>query len=117
MPQGNPISNDSLILSFKTMFDSRNAAGLEANIELRLLEDTFHAEVNDGQFKIERGSADSPDAIVVTDPDTLAALAYAGRALSEAIRAGDVKVDGDKAAVKRFLKLFPLPYPAPAIHN
>lgn len=109
LPQGNPISVDALILSFRTMFAPNAAAGLAASIELRLREDTFHAEVDDGQLKIERGQAGAPDAIVATDPDTLVALVYAGRTLTEAIRSGEVEVDGDKAAVRRFLNLFPMP--------
>ena len=109
LPQGNPISIDALILSFRAMFDPNAAAGLDASIELRLREDTFHAEVRHGRLTIERGSADSPDATVATEPDTLAAIVYAGRTLADAIRSGEVKVDGDKATVKRFLNLFPLP--------
>lgn len=109
LPDGNPISVDALILSFRAMFDPSAAAGLDASIELRLGEDTFHAEVREEQFRIERGSGPSADATVATDPDTLAALVYAGRSLAEAIRSGDAKVDGDKARVKRFLSVFPFP--------
>ncbi len=109
LPQGNPISIDALILSFRTMFDPTAAAGLDASIELRLRDDTFHAEIRDAQFRIERGSAPAADATVATDPDTLAALVYAGRSLAEAIRSGDAKVGGDKAVVKRFLSVFPFP--------
>lgn len=111
-PNG-PMSVTSLILSFRTMFDSQAAAGLQARIELRLREEVFHAEVNDGRLTIERDSAgsDSPNAAIVTDPDTLAAVVYAGRPLAEATRAGDLQVEGDKTIVKRFLTLFPLSRP------
>jgi len=44
----------------------------------------------------------------------LAALAYGGRKLGQALRSGKVKVEGDKSSVKRFLTLFPLPERAPA---
>jgi len=46
--------------------------------------------------------------------NTLAALAYGGSKLSEALRAGDLKIEGDKSVVKRFLTLFPMPKPAPS---
>src|SRR5882672_9629447 len=72
-PQGASIGVDALMLSFRTMFDSKAAAVLSAA------------------------------------PDTLAALVYGGRKLTEALRSGDVKVEGDKSSVKRFLTLFPLP--------
>jgi hypothetical protein len=37
---------------------------------------------------------------------------YDGRELAEAVRSGDVKIEGDESAVARFLTLFPLPEPA-----
>ncbi|MBW8879227.1 MAG: SCP2 sterol-binding domain-containing protein [Acidobacteria bacterium] len=75
-------------------------------------EDRFHAEIAGGQMELARGSADQHDAIIETDSDTLAALIYGGCQLAEALRSGDLKVEGDKSVVKRFLTLFPLSRPA-----
>ena len=51
-----------------------------------------------------------------TDPGTLAALVYEGRALDEALRSGDIKIEDEESAVERCLTLFPLPEPAaPAV--
>ena len=98
------------------MFDARAAEGIERGYELRLGEDIFRAVVDDGRFEIVRGSADRPDAIVETDPATLAALAYEGRDLAEALRSVDLRIEGDRSAVERFLGLFRLPEPAsPAV--
>ena len=44
-PTEAPLSADALIISFRTMFDSRAAAGVDASIELRLGEDRFHARI------------------------------------------------------------------------
>jgi DNA-binding HxlR family transcriptional regulator len=107
-----PLGVDSLILSFRTMFDPGAAEGLEAGYELRMGEDCFLAEVGGGSFEIERGSAERPDATIEADSNTLAGLVYNGRPLAEALRSGDVKIEGDEAAVERFLTLFPLPEPA-----
>jgi DNA-binding HxlR family transcriptional regulator len=108
---------DSLILSLRTMFDPGAADGLEASYELRMGEDRFSAEVSGGDFEVERGSLERPDAIVEADSNTLAGLVYQDRPLSEALRSGDVKIEGDEATVERFLALFPLPEPAaPALH-
>ena len=104
---------DSLVLSFRTMFDPRAADGLKARYELRLGEDRFRAVVDDGRFEIARGGAVRPDATIETDSRTLAALVYDGRQLAEALRSGDIKIDGDEEAVERFLTLFPLPELAP----
>lgn len=103
---------DSLILSFRTMFDPRAADGLKASYELRLGENRFRAVVVDGRFKIARGGAEQPDATIETDAGTLAALVYDGRQLAEAVRSGDLKIEGDESAVERFLGLFYLPEPA-----
>jgi len=55
------------------------------------------------------GEAPRPDAVIETDPATLAALIWMGLPLAQAERSGDVKVEGDRKLVKRFLGLFPLP--------
>ncbi len=107
-----PLSSASLILSFRTMFDPQAAEGLDARYELRLGEDRFHAEVAEGRFEIERGGAERPDAIVESDPGTLAALVYEGRDLADALRTGEIRIEGDRPAVERFLTLFPMPEPA-----
>jgi DNA-binding HxlR family transcriptional regulator len=115
-PRDAALGVDSLILSFRTMFDPQAAEGIGAVYELRLGEDRFRAEVADGRFEVERGGAERADAIIETDPATLAALVYEGRGLAEALRSGDVKIEGEEAEVERFLSLFALPEPAsPAV--
>ena len=111
-PRDAALGVDSLILSFRTMFDPHAANGLKASYELRLGEDVFRAVVTDGRFEIVRGGTERSDATIETDADTLAALVYDGRELVEAMRSGDVKIEGDESAVERFLTLFPLPEPA-----
>jgi ubiquinone biosynthesis protein UbiJ len=75
-------------------------------------EDCFRAEVDGGSFEVERGRAERPDATIEAESATLAELIYEDRQLAEALRSGDVKIEGDEAAVERFLTLFPLPEPA-----
>lgn len=107
---------DSLILSFRTMFDADAAAGFDAVFDLRLGEDRFRAVVADGRLDIARGEASHPDAIVESDAGTMTALVYGGRRLDEASRSGDIRIEGDESAVEVFISLFPLPEPAaPAV--
>ena len=108
-PDDTPLGVDSLILSFRTMFDPGAAEGLEASYELRMGEDRFRAEVTGGSFEVERGGAERPDATFEAGSATLAGLVYGDLSLAEALRSGDVKVEGDQGAVERFLTLFPLP--------
>jgi len=115
-PRDAEIGVDSLILSFRTMFDPQAAEGLNASYELWLGEDHFRAVVAEGRFEVARGSVARPDATIETDPGTLAALVYEGRALDEALRSGSLEIEGEESAVERFLTLFPLPEPAaPAV--
>jgi DNA-binding HxlR family transcriptional regulator len=111
-PRDAGLSVDSLILSFRTMFDPRAVDGLRASYELRLGEDRFCVVVDDGRFEVVRGAADWPEAVIETSSATLAALVYEDRDLAEALHSGDVKIEGDESAVESFLGLFPPPEPA-----
>ena len=111
-PRDATLGVDSLILSFRTMFDPRAADGLSASYELHLDEDVFRVAVSDGRFEVARGEAEQPDATIEAGSATLATLVYEGRPLAEALRSGDLRIEGDESAVERFLTLFPLPEPA-----
>jgi DNA-binding HxlR family transcriptional regulator len=108
---GVELSVDALMLALKTMFDPRAADGLRAHYELRLGEERFHAEIADGRLRLARGGAGSPDATIETDIATLRSLIFGRRRLADALQAGDLTLEGDRQAVARFLRLFPLPMP------
>jgi DNA-binding HxlR family transcriptional regulator len=114
-PRDADLGVDSLILSFRTMFDPDQAEGLDASYEFRLGEDRFRTEVAEGRLEIERGTAEQPDATVEADAGTLAALVYDDLELDDTLDSGDLRITGDRAAVERFLALFPLPEPAAVV--
>ena len=116
-PSDAALGVDSIILSFRTMFDPRRANGLSATYEISFGEDVFRAVIGEGRFEVARGNEDRPDAVIETDSNTLAGLVYGGESFVEAIRSGDVKVEGDRELVERFLKLFPLTEPATPVHS
>jgi alkyl sulfatase BDS1-like metallo-beta-lactamase superfamily hydrolase len=101
-----------MILAMRARFDPSGAHGLSAVYELRLGEDRLRIEVADGEFEAAREDAQRADATIDTDPDTLAAVLWGGRRLAEARRSGRMTIEGDKAAVERFVRLFPMPEPA-----
>jgi ubiquinone biosynthesis protein UbiJ len=68
--------------------------------------------VADDESEVARGDADQADAMIDTDPATLDAVLWKGRSLAHAQRSGTMTIEGDKAAVERFLRLFPMPEPA-----
>jgi alkyl sulfatase BDS1-like metallo-beta-lactamase superfamily hydrolase len=104
-----------VILALRARFDASAAHGLRAAYELRLGEDRFRIEVADDELAVARGDADQADAMIDTDPGTLDAVLWKGRTLADARRSGKLTIEGDKAAVRRFVRLFPLPEPAAAV--
>jgi DNA-binding HxlR family transcriptional regulator len=108
------VSVDSIILALRSLFDPGAARGLRARYELRLGEDRFRIEVADDEIEIVRGGADRADATIDTDPGTLDRVLWAGRPLAGAQRSGRMTIEGDTAAVERFVRLFPAPEPAAA---
>jgi DNA-binding HxlR family transcriptional regulator len=112
LPREAPIGADSVVLALKARFDPDAAEGLEATYDLRLGEDRFRVAVSKQAIEIARGGTDQPDATIDTDAGTLFAVLCNGRSLADSQRAGEIRVEGDKAAVKRLIRLFPLPEPA-----
>jgi alkyl sulfatase BDS1-like metallo-beta-lactamase superfamily hydrolase len=112
-----PIGADSLALALKDRFDAGAAKGLRARYELRLADDRFRVEIADQAIRVARGGADRPDATIDAAPTTLAAVLWQGRRVADAQRAGALRIDGDAAAAKRLLGLFPLPEPVAAGHR
>jgi DNA-binding HxlR family transcriptional regulator len=94
---------DSAVIALKTVFDPSAADGLEETYELRLNEQPFRIRVAGGRLEAMRGSADQPAAVIDTDPPTLATVLWHGG------RRSDLRIEGDKAAARRFISLFPLP--------
>lgn len=103
------LSVDALALALKTTFDPGAADGLGARYALRLGDDELDAEIRDGAFTIARARVERPDASVATDAATFRALVFGGRPLDDAVRAGDVTVEGDRAAVATLVRSFPRP--------
>jgi len=110
MPDGEaPLGVDSVVLALKTLFRPSRAEGFGATYELRFGDQRFRARVAEGELELARGGAERPDASIAADPTTFASLLWQGRPLGEAERSGDVEIEGSRAAVTRFLRLFPLP--------
>jgi DNA-binding HxlR family transcriptional regulator len=103
------IGVDAVMIALKSLFAPSAADGLDASYELRFGEHRFHVRVSDGRLDVVREGADAPDATIETDPGTLATVLWHGHELDEARRSGSLSIEGDGAAVARFVGLFPLP--------
>ena len=102
------MGSDSAVIALKTLFDPSLADGLEASYELRLNGERFSVRIAGGRLEASRGTVQSPDATISSDPATLAAVLWHGAPLDS-----KVEVAGSRSAFKRFLRLFPLPDPVP----
>jgi len=110
MPGGDPVlGTDAAMVALPSLFDAGRAGDLDATYELDLDGDEFVAGVAGGRLTLERGRAPAADAVIATDPGTLAQILWHERPLRDAIAAGEATVAGDRRALDRFLRLFPLP--------
>ena len=108
VPEGEAaFSADSFVIALRSLFDPGAADGVDVTVELRLGENGFRSRVADGRLEVARGSAERPDAVVATSPGALAAVLWHDRPLADALRTGDVEIEGSTPAVKRFLGVFP----------
>jgi DNA-binding HxlR family transcriptional regulator len=99
----------SLVLSLRTNFDPARADGQNLTVQLRSADAALIARVARKKLSVEPGEATEPDATITGDPRMFASVVYAGRPLADAIRSGDLVVDGDQAAAEVFLSLYTLP--------
>jgi DNA-binding HxlR family transcriptional regulator len=102
---------DAAILALETTFDPAGAVGLNESYEIRLGDQRFSLTVTDGRLRVARGGDGDAAVSIETDTTTLAALAFHGRSLHDAIAVGDARVDGDLTAAERLLTLFRDPVP------
>ena len=114
MPRDAPVGTDSVILALGTFFAPDAAGDLRARYELRLGGNTFNVVVADRAIEVDRGPAVDPDATIDADIATFSSLIWADRELGDALRDGDIAIDGDRRAAERLLELFPQPQPAAA---
>jgi DNA-binding HxlR family transcriptional regulator len=111
-PECMGMSVDSHLVSLATLFDPALAGDFEAGFELRMGEDVFHAVIAGGKIDTGRGAPASPDAVLTLDPGTLLGLIHGEISVGDALGSDVLALDGDRAAVERFVGLFPLPEPA-----
>jgi DNA-binding HxlR family transcriptional regulator len=93
-----PLGPDAAMLALKTMFAP--SARLRGRYEVRLGADVYDVRVDGDRLDIVHGEAERPDATIATNPGTLATVLWHGGSET------DLHVDGDRAAVTRFLDSF-----------
>ena len=103
-PLGAPMGPDSLVLALKSTFQPEKTDGLEATYELRLGEVPFKITLKEGQFDASRGEVEKPDAMIESDPGTIAGVVFGGNRLGKAVEAGHVAIDGRRGVVNALFR-------------
>lgn len=109
LPDSDSLGADTFVLGLRSRFDPLAAEGLDASYELRVKQETFDFQIDDGELTVRRGASDGPTAVLSVDAGAMAAVARGARPLSSALSPAS---DGTtRAGVKRFARLFKPPEP------
>jgi DNA-binding HxlR family transcriptional regulator len=106
-----PFSPVSLMLSLRTMMNSKSAGALDARIRIDMAGEHYFWIRSGDDVKIGRGSIDAPDLVLRGTPSEIAAYVYAGAPLSS------IEAEGDLRLAKRLPSLFPMPDKAQPSHG
>lgn len=109
-----PISGVSMMLSFKTMFDADRAKGADLAVGFIMGDDRFVVRIKKGALKARRGEVEACDVIIDAAPPNVAAAVYGKVPPSLLEAAGEMRLEGDRAAFERFVDFFHLPEKATA---
>lgn len=101
------VSADSVMLALRAAFAGAAERGVVGTYEARFAETGFAAvfgvRVGDAGVEVSGGPAVGVDAVVLTDVETLYAVANGREAWRGAVERGGVRIDGDPAGVARLL--------------
>lgn len=104
-----PLSPASIMMSFRTMIDRTRSGERPMAIGFRFGPERFVALVDAEGIAINREEPEGVDAVVDTDPVTLASIIYGGRPVADAEAHGVLALIGDRDAFAHFATLFVLP--------
>ena len=109
-----PLSNASLMLSFRTMFEPGVAPEAGITLGFRLGDETFRIRIADGTLTPVRGAIDDVDVRFTTTAEAMAGFVYGKAPLAEMEASGAISLEGDRGAALAFQRCFSLPAKAAA---
>jgi len=96
-------------VSIRATFRPEAAAELRESYEFRIDGSPFYARVERGRAETSQGHADDPDVVVTTDLENFIALLSRQLSPGEAVARGRARLEGDEAALERFVEIFAWP--------
>ncbi|HEY4397883.1 MAG TPA: winged helix-turn-helix transcriptional regulator [Acidimicrobiia bacterium] len=109
--EGDFVSVDSLALALRGAFRPEKARGPQRVYELRVDGKPLRVGVKDGRLSapaVSDGAAE-PDVVIDTGPSEIRELLLGRVDPEDAVGSGRVRVEGDRAEVKRFFEIFRFP--------
>ena len=97
------MSHVSVIMSLQTLLSPERAQGLDARIGFRFGDADYLTTLRGGRLDVERGPVSDCDVTFAGPPSAVAGVIHGGAPFET------IRVEGDQALAKRFVKLFPLP--------
>lgn len=99
----------SYALTLKTFFRPEQAQGVNETYELRIDNEVLQVQIKEGEIQVQQGEALEADMILHTDMPTYLGLLQRQMQPDEAISGRLIRIEGDPAALSRFLDLCGLP--------
>jgi DNA-binding HxlR family transcriptional regulator len=102
----------SYALTLKTFFRPQQAQAVNETYELHIDNEVLRVRIKAGEIDVRQGENQNADVIFYTDMPTYLGLLQRKIQPDEAISGGLIRIEGDPAALTRFLELCGLPDPA-----
>jgi DNA-binding HxlR family transcriptional regulator len=104
-----PLSAVSMMLSFRAMFDPARAKGCNLTLRFHVGIETYTLHIRDGQLHAGRGADGAADIELSGPPARICGATYGLERLEDLVRAGTIRVRGDREAFRRFATVFAFP--------
>jgi DNA-binding HxlR family transcriptional regulator len=95
-----------LVHAAEATFDPAAAQGLTESYEVRSGEEVVSLRVTDGRLDAAAGTRPGADAVIEAAPETVFRLVSGELAPEKAVACGEVRLEGEPAALGRFASLF-----------
>jgi DNA-binding HxlR family transcriptional regulator len=103
LPDSDRLGVDTFVLGLRSRYDPQAAEGLNARYELRIEQEAFEFQIQDGQLTVRRGASPQPDMIIAVIP---AAMATVGRGAAPVRSALSTSAGATNDDVAQFAALF-----------
>lgn len=99
------LSPDALMTALRTTFQPQLATGLDTTVQVQVPGDAFVLHIHDGRLDAARGAAPT-EVVLAGGVRAIQDLVFGGGSLVDALRNGEVQVEGDRALLARVLATF-----------